>query len=92
MELHLSVEVQILIIEADANSRIEEAYLSSSSRLPRNAVHLLNWPKEPVLQWPLTTKQQWLDSLEAAKQRWEQANRDPLAGKRALMAMWVLHY
>jgi len=71
MELHLSTEARILIIEADANHRIEEAYLRGSSSLPRDAVHLLNRPKEQVLQWPLTTKQQWLDSLEVAKWQWQ---------------------
>jgi len=91
MEFHLSAEARILIIEEDANCQIEEAYLSGSGGLPRDAVHLLQRSKEQVLQWPLTTKQQWLDSLEVAKKQWQQSNQDPLAGERALMVTWVLH-
>jgi len=91
MELHSSEEARTLILEADINRRIVEAFLHGSSGLPRDAVHLLNQTKEQVLQWPLTTKQQWLDSLAAAKRRAERANRDPLAGERELMERWVIH-
>ncbi len=91
MELHSSEEAQTQILEADINRRIVEAFLHGSSGLPRDVVHFLNRTKEQVLQWPLTTKQQWLDSLAVAKCRVEQANRDPQAGERELMERWVLH-
>jgi len=41
MELHLSAEACLLIIEADTNRRVEEAFLGRSSGLPRDAARLL---------------------------------------------------
>jgi len=90
-ELHSSAAARELFLEADVNRRIEEAFLGRSSGLLRDAVHLLQRPKEQVMRWQLTTKQQWLDSVAAAQCRLEQTLRDPMAGERVLMESWVLH-
>jgi len=81
MELHLSAEARELILKADVNWRVEEAFLGGSRGLPRDAVHLLQRPKEQVMRWQLTTKQQWLDSVAAAQRRLERMLRDPMAGE-----------
>jgi len=81
MELHSSAEACIHILESDINRRVKEAHLGGSQGLPRDAVHLLQQPKEQVLNWPPNTKQQWLDSIVAAQRHLERATRDPLAGE-----------
>jgi len=80
-ELHPSAAACELILKVDVNRWIEEAFLGGSRGLPRDAVHLLQRPKEQVMRWQLTTKQQWLDSIAAAQQRLERTLRDPMAGE-----------
>jgi len=81
MELHSSAKARELILKADVNWQVEEEFLGGSCRLPRDAVHLLQQPKEQVMRWQLTTKQQWLDSIAAAQCQLEQMLRDPMAGE-----------
>jgi len=90
-ELHTSETARTQILEQDINRRIVQAFQSGSIVLPRDAVHLLQGEPERVLGLPLTTKQLWLDTWEAAKRRQTRAAQDPMAGERALMEEWVIY-
>jgi len=50
MELHSSAKAHELILEADVNQWVEEAFLGGSHGLPRDAVHLLQQTKEQVMR------------------------------------------
>jgi len=66
-ELHTSAEAQLHILETDVNRQVMEAFQSGGQGLPRDALLLLQSLAEQVLRWPLATRQQWLDSLAAAR-------------------------
>jgi len=88
-ELHTSKMAKVQILENDINTRICQAFQSSSRDLPQDALHLLQTLPDSMLVQPMITKQQWLDTLEAAKCRQARALRDPMASKWALMEAWA---
>jgi len=59
-------KAQLQILEADVNRQVEEEFQQGGRGLPRDTLPMMQTLAEQVLQWPLATRQQWLDSLEAA--------------------------
>jgi len=64
--LHQSPVARQDILEKQVNDQIRAIYEGGMQALPRDAIGLLWKPKEQTLQLPLTTKQQWLESVTNA--------------------------
>jgi len=70
-KLHTSAKARLQILKADVNRWVEEEFQQGGQGLPRDALPMMQTLAEQVLQWPLATRQQWLDSLAAARHRQE---------------------
>jgi len=66
MELHTSDKAQLQILEANIIRQIEEEFQHSRRGLPWDTLPLLQIMQEQALQWPMITRQEWLDLLVAA--------------------------
>ncbi len=67
--LHQSLKAHQDILEKHVNDQICGIYDWGSQALPRDVIGFLRKPKDQVLQLPLTTKQQWLESVQIAISR-----------------------
>jgi len=61
--LHQSPVARQDILEKKVNDQISAFYDGGTQALPRDAIGLLRKPREQILHLPLTTKQQWLESV-----------------------------
>jgi len=59
--LHNSEQAKHNILEEKINGKISAICANGTQVLPRDAIGLLQKPKEHALQLPLWTKQQWVD-------------------------------
>jgi len=64
--LHQSTLARQDILEKHVNDQICAIYAGKTQALPRDALGFIWKPKDQVLQLPLTTKQQWLESVNIA--------------------------
>jgi len=79
-------------LEKQVNDQISALYVGGTQALPRDALGFLRKPKEHTLQLPLTTKQQWLESVNNAIARKKRHDYGNYLSKQQFMAMWVIHH
>jgi len=89
--LHKSITARQDILEKHVNDQICDIYARGSQALPRDAIGLLQKPKDQVLQLPLTTKQQWLESVQIAISRKKRHEYGNYISEQQFMATWVIY-
>jgi len=67
-ELFAGTDIQQQITHSLVNDRIKELYAGGVQQLPWDALKFLQQPLETVLQYPLASKQIWLDAVKTAQQ------------------------
>jgi len=89
--LQNSTQAKQAILKTKINNQISSIYEARSQALPQDALTFIQKPKEQVLQLPLATKQQWVESVEVAmacKKRHGYGNH---LSEQHFMAMWVIY-
>jgi len=71
------------------NAQIAAAYVGSAQQLPQDALHLLCQPIETIIEYPLESKQLWLDLIQVAQQRQQQHKFSQYHNKQRLMVTWL---
>jgi len=66
-ELHAGTEQQQQIIHSLVNEQIKKLYAGGAQQLPRDVLKFLRTPKEVVMQYPLASKQLWVESVTTAQ-------------------------
>jgi len=89
--LHQSIMARQDILEKHVNDQVGDIYAHGSQALPRDAIGLLQKPKDQVLQLPLTTKQQWLESVQIAISRKKRHEYGNYISEQQFMATWVIY-
>jgi len=88
-ELHSGGVEQQQILHSAVDDQIQQAYDGGAQQLPRDALHLLNTPKETVLHYPLESKHLWLASVHAAQQRRQVHEYGRYHGEQRFMQAWL---
>jgi len=88
-ELHSGRQAQQQIIHSAVNDQIVEAYASGAQQLPRDALHLLHSPIVTILEYPLDSKQLWLESIHVAQQCRQQHEFGRYHSEQRFMVMWL---
>jgi len=89
--LHQSTMARQDILEKHVNDQICDIYDCGSQALPRDAIGFLRKLKDQVLQLPLTTKQQWLESVQIAISRKKRHEYGNYISEQQFMATWVIY-
>jgi len=66
-ELHAGTEQQQQIVHSLVNEQIKKLYAGGAQQLPHNVLKFLHTPKEVVMQYPLASKQLWVESVTTAQ-------------------------
>ncbi len=66
--LFAGTEIQQQITHSLVDDRIKELYAGGVQQLPWDALKILRQPLETVLQYPLASKQIWLDAVQTVQQ------------------------
>jgi len=88
--LHDSTLNREIILEKDINDTIRQIYSVGIGQLARGDFGLMKHPLEHQLQLPLHTKQQWVDSIEAALHRKKIHEHGSMLAEQRLMETWVV--
>jgi len=88
-ELHSGGQEQQQILHFTVNTQIAAAYTGRAQQLPRDALHLLQSPVETVLQYPLASKQVWLELIQAAQQHQQQHEFGRYHSEQWFMVTWL---
>jgi len=89
--LHNSPTAQQEILEKQINDQIRAIYAGGTQALPRDAIGLLQKPLEHTLQLPLSTKQQWVESVNNASARKQRHEYGNYVSEQRFMANWLGH-
>jgi len=89
--LHNSPTARDDILEKQENDQICAIYASGMRALPRDAFGILRKPKEHTLWLPLTTKQQWIESVTTAINRKKHHKYGKYLSEQRFMANWAIH-
>jgi len=90
--LHNSTQAKMEIVEKRINDQIHSIYETKSQTLSQDALIFIWKPKEQILQLPLVTKQQWLESVEVAMACKECHEYDGCyLSKQWYLEMWLIH-
>ncbi len=88
--LHNLVENKQRIVEKDVNKKIQQVYQEGPLALPREALPLLLKPLEAQLELPLKAKQQWLESIKAARIWKKEHDYGRYLSEQQFMEQWVI--
>jgi len=66
-ELYAGTEIQQQITHLLVNNQIKALYAGGAQQLPRDALKFLRQPVETILQYPLASKQIWLDAVQTTQ-------------------------
>ncbi len=86
--LHHSPTARQEILEKQINDQVRAIYEGGTQALPRDALGFVRKPLEHTLQLPLSTKQQWLESVNNAIER---KRRHEYGNYVSFMAAWVIY-
>jgi len=89
--LHQSTTTHQDILEKHVNDQICAIYDGGSQALPRDVIGFIWKLKDQVLQLPLTTKQQWLKSVQIAVSRKKWYEYGNYISEQQFMATWVIY-
>ncbi len=89
--LHNSPTARQEILEKQINDQIRAIYAGGTQALPRDAIGLLRKPLEHTLQLPLSTKQQWVESVNNASARKQRHEYGNYVSEQRFMAIWLGH-
>jgi len=88
--LHESNLNRETILEKDINNKIRKIYSVGIGQLARGGFRLMKHPLEHQLQLPLNTKQQWVESINAALHRKKIHEHRSMLVEQQLMETWVV--
>jgi len=88
-ELHAGTEHHQKIIHSLVNDQIVELCTGGSQQLPCNMLKFLRTPKELVMQYPLASKQLWVESVNTAQQCRKVHDFGKYLGKQQFMTTWL---
>jgi len=88
--LHASALNWEAILEKDINDQIRQMYTLGPSQLAQVDIGFLKKPVDPQLSLPMTTKQQWLESIMVAIHRKKLHKYKAIAAKQQLMETWMI--
>jgi len=80
--LHSSRFEQQEITHSLVNQQITKYFAGGAQTLPRDVLHFLQTLKATVLQYPLASKQLWLESVVAVQKRWRHHKFSQYLGKQ----------
>ena len=89
--LHQSTLARQDILKKHVNDQICAIYDGGTQALPRDAIEFIQKLKDQILQLPLTTKQQWLESVNIAIARQKRHDYGNYLSEQWFMATWVIH-
>ena len=88
-ELFAGTPIQQQITHSLVDDQIKELYAGGAQQLPRDALKFLRQPVETILQYPLASKQIWLDAVRTAQQRRQQHEYGRYLGEQRFMVTWL---
>jgi len=88
-ELYAGSEIQQQITHSLVDDRIKALYAGGAQQLPRDALKFLRQPLATVLQYPLASKQIWLDAVNTAQQQRRRHEHGRYLGEQRFMATWL---
>jgi len=81
---------RVEIIKLMVNQQIQAIYAARLQALPCNSFHFLRAPLEVTLQLLLTTKQQWVESIEVATRKKKKHEYGAHLFEQHFMEEWVI--
>jgi len=88
-ELFAGTPIQQQITHSLVDDQIKELYAGGAQQLPWDALKFLRQPVETILQYPLASKQIWLDAIRTAQQRRQQHEYGRYLGEQCFMVTWL---